>query len=235
MIRLLKHNDSIPFQGVLDMNSTFFYFLFAGMAAMFVVMWFCARVYNIRVWKIAAIAVFLMPAGYYGAKLMFCIEAGYWSGRSLYGAIFLVPVVMLPVGKLLKLRYGELMDVCSPAGCVMFAVLKVKCVIDGCCAGRLITIGGKQLIFPSQKVEGVVFLIIMAVVILMIFSKKYHTLVYPWFMVIYGVLRFFLNLLRETTPWIGPLPAGNFWSLISIAIGTIVIVCVKRNSKKAAA
>lgn len=215
------------------MNSTFFYFLYAGMAAMFLVMWVCARVYNIAVWKTAAIAVFLMPAGYYGAKLMFCIESGYWSGRSLYGAIFLVPVVMFPVAKLLKLRYGELMDVCSPAGCVMFAILKVKCVIDGCCAGRLITIGGNQFVFPSQKVECAVFLIIMVVVMLMVFSKKYHTLVYPWFMVIYGISRFFLNLLRETTPWIGPLPAGNFWSLVSVAIGLIVIIAInKRENRK---
>ena len=92
----------------------------------------------------------------------------------------------------------------------------------------MISIGGKTFIFPSQKVECAVFIIIMLVLLWMIISKKFQSYVYPYFMLIYGVARFFLNLLRETTPWIGPLPAGNFWSVISASIGIIAIVLIKR-------
>lgn len=203
-------------------------FLLIGMAAMFLVMLISGRVYGFSIGKIAAIALFLMPAGYFGAAGMFFIESGYWGGRSLYGAIFLVPLVMLPVSRILKVKYADLMDTCAPAGCVMFALLKVKCVMDNCCRGRSMTMGGKTFIFPSQKVECAVFLIIMLVLLWMVISKRFQGYVYPYFMLIYGTARFFLNLLRDTSPWIGPLPAGNFWSIIAVLSGIIAIASIKK-------
>ena len=211
------------------MDKSFYWFLLGGMIAMFLVMWFCSRVYGIALWKIVATALILTPAGYFGAKLMFFIEAGGWDGRSLYGAVFLVPIIMMPTAKLLKIRYGELMDVCTPAGCVMFALLKVKCVIDGCCGGRVIGVRNHEFIFPSQKVECAAFVIILVIVIVMIFKRRHYTQVYPCFMVIYGFARFFLNLFRETTPWIGPLPAGNFWSIISVMTGFAILCLIKQH------
>lgn len=196
---------------------------------MFLVMWLCSSVYGVDLWKVAVTALILTATGCYGAKLMHFIESGSWGGRSLYGAIFLVPVIMLPTATLLKIRYGELMDLCSPAGCVMLALLKVKCMIDGCCRGRLISVGNYEFIFPSQKVESVTFVIILIIVIVMIFKRRHYTQVYPCFMVIYGFARFFLNLLRETTPWIGPLPAGNFWSIISVMTGFAILCLIKQH------
>jgi len=200
-----------------------------GMVAMFFVMWFCGRIYDIPVWKIAVSAVLLTAIGYLGAKLMFFIESGGWSGRSLFGSIFLAPILMYPVTKVLRINYGKLLDICAPAECIMLALLKVKCVIDGCCAGRMVSFSGKSFVFPSQKVECAAFLIIMVILLVMIFKKKKESLIYPYYMIIYGVVRFILNLLRETTPWIGPLPAGNFWSICSIIIGLIALAYYKKH------
>jgi len=195
---------------------------------MFVIMLVCGRRFGMAVWKIAIFAIILTAVGYLGALCMAFIESGEWSGRSLFGSIFLAPVLMFPVAKVFKTPYGQLMDICAPAECIMLALLKVKCTIDGCCGGRKIDFGGSSFIFPSQKVECAVFLVIMVILALMVLKDRHPGLVYPYYMVIYGVARFFLNLLRETTPWIGPLPAGNFWALISIAIGITAIVWTKK-------
>lgn len=229
MIRLLKY-IGLTRKGLL-MNS-FYLFLLGGMLAMLVIMLVCGRHLEMPAWKIVIFAVILTAVGYLGAKCMSFIESGDWSGRSLFGSIFLAPVLMYPVAKIFKTPYGQFMDICAPAECIMLALLKVKCTIDGCCGGRTINLGGSSFVFPSQKVECAVFLIIMIILAIMVFKDRYQGIVYPYYMVIYGVARFLLNLLRDTTPWIGPLPAGNFWSLISIAIGIIAIACIKRNSKK---
>ena len=214
------------------METSFLIFLLIGMVAMFIVMGIGCRTYGIPLWKIAVITALLMPAGYYGAVTMCYIESGSWTGRSLYGAVFLVPIVMLPAAKLLKISYGELMDVCAPAGCIMFALLKVKCKIDGCCKGRMMHIGDSSFVFPSQIVECVVFVIILFIIMYLLMKKQHQHKLYPIFMILYGASRFFLNLLRETTPWIGPLPAGNFWSIVSVLIGITAILITNRSKTR---
>ena len=213
----------------------FYLFLLGGMLAMFVIMLVCGRHFGMPTWKIAVFAVILTAVGYLGAKCMSFIETGNWGGRSLFGSIFLAPVLMYPAAKIFKTPYGQLMDICAPAECIMLALLKVKCTIDGCCGGRTIDFGGSSFVFPSQKVECVVFLIIMIVLAIMVLKDKYQGLVYPCYMIIYGISRFLLNLLRETTPWIGPLPAGNFWSLISIAVGIIAVIWVRQADRRRSA
>ena len=113
----------------------------------------------------------------------------------------------------------------------MLALLKVKCRIDGCCYGKTFhtRTGGVQ--FPSQIIELIVAIVLMFVLIILLQKSKREGMIYPYYLILYGVTRFILNLFRETTPWIGPLPAGNFWSLISVGIGIIAIVVLKKRKE----
>ena len=208
-------------------------FLLMGMGLMFVVMLITGRFYKIPVWKIAVACVLLTVTGVLGAYGMAFLEAGFvWTaGRSFYGAVFLAPPLMWLVAKLLREPYGRIMDISAPAECIMLALLKYKCTIDGCCFGRMMTVGGQTFRFPSQWVECIVALILMVVFVVMIFKKKYEDVVFPYYMLIYGIVRFCLNTLRETTPWILGLPMGHFWSIISAVIGVIWIRTVRRKKK----
>ena len=62
-------------------------------------------------------------------------------------------------------------------------------------------------------------IIILIVIMLMIKSGKQRGFIFAWFMLLYGVTRFFLNLLRETTPFVLGLSAGCLWSIIAGIIG----------------
>ena len=111
----------------------------------------------------------------------------------------------------------------------MLALMKVKCYMDGCCYGKVLSLVDlRPRRFPSQIVECVTGLILTVVMLLLIRSGKHTGKVYLWYMIIYGVVRFMLNLLRDTKPWIGPLPAGNFWSLVAITIGTVGMVMIRK-------
>ncbi len=208
------------------------YFSLSVLAAL--MMWYTNRYYHIPLWKLAVASIFLGFAGIFGAKLMGFIEHnGIWKGRSFFGSVFLIPLVMYPVTKALKVPYGDFMDLVAPAGCFMLIALKIKCKIDGCCYGLKMQIGDFSFRFPSQIAECIAALILTVVMLLIIKKGRWRGYVYAWCMLLYGCSRFILNLFRETDSWIGPLSQGCFWSLISILIGATFLVFGKSKIQKA--
>ena len=213
-------------------------FIAIGTALMLVVMLVANRHYGYHPAKVILAGLLLTAAGIIGAKLMAMIESGIWGGKSFYGALFFAPLIMLPVALALRIPYSRLMDLCAPAECVMLALLKVQCLYDGCCFGRLLGISssGRAIRFPSQIVECVSALLLMAVLLIIIRRGRAKGTVYPWYMVLYGVMRFILNLFRETTPFIWILPAGNFWSLVSLVLGgALLLIALRRRGRAAGA
>lgn len=213
----------------------FYIVLGGGTLAMMLVMLFAGRMTKTAIWKRLVSAVILTAAGVAGAKLMFWIESGFkdFGGRSFYGALFFAPCLMIPVALLLKMKISEMLDLCAPSECVMLALLKANCYIDGCCGGKVIYQNEFEnvcIIFPSQIVECVTALLLMVLLLFMIRRGNNKGTVYAQYMIIYGVLRFILNLMRETSPFIWILPAGNFWSLISLAIGLVWLYIVRKKN-----
>lgn len=210
----------------------FYVFLAVGMVAMAVCMVKLGKVYDMPAVKVMIAAVLLTVIGFLGIKLMFFIETGRWSGRSLYGSVFLVPVLMYPAALLLQLDYKELLDISAPAGSIMFSLMKVKCYIDGCCGGRIFNLGNDNVfVFPSQITEAAVNLIMAIVLYKIVKERKHIGYVYPYFMILYGSTRFVLNLLRNTKPWLLGMPAGNIWSIAAVAAGLISRHYLNRSSR----
>ena len=199
-----------------------------GLVGMIACMFYVGDLYGIERKKMAISAVCMVLAGIVSSYIMAFVESGHWGGRSFYGGVFLVPLFMYFVAKYLKIRYGELMDACAPAASFLLSAMKIQCLSDGCCYGRLFMTTQYAFRFPSQIVECLFAFILMIVMLAIIKKGDQRNLVCAWWLVIYGAGRFILNLLRETTPWIGPLPAGNVWSLLAIIIGIIVLVVNKR-------
>ena len=67
------------------------------------------------------------------------------------------------------------------------------------------------------------------IVLIRMHRKNSQIQLYPWYMIMYGVLRFCIQGLRYggTNPWILGLSAGHFWSLVSITIGVIWLLLSK--------
>ena len=205
--------------------------IFIGILAMIVCLTYLGRLYDVPFYKCILVAVIMAVAGLFGSGIMHYIEAGQIGGRSLYGGIFSIPIVIFPTAYILGIPYGKLMDICTPSGCIMLMIMKIKCFYDGCCGGRVIRLGTNAFIFPSQIVEAIAFFLIGVFLFRLAVRKEHIGYLYSYFLIIYGITRFILNLLRETTPWMLGMAAGNIWSLVALAIGICMTVYLNSREK----
>ena len=173
---------------------------------------------QVAIWKMVVLTVWLTITGVLGTMILAYIETGKIGGTSFYGAVLLVPVLISPA-KLMEITYKDILNLCAPAECAMLVVMRFDCLDKGCCFGRYLPQLGFQ--FPSQIVEMVVGVTVMLTLIRM-HRKDRQALLYPWYMILYGILRFLINGFRYggTNPWFLGLSQGHFWSLVSVAVGT---------------
>lgn len=205
-------------------------FLSIGTVAMLLPILIQSRWMNMKRWKGIAVALSITVAGTIGALLLSYVESQEFGGTSFYGAVFIMPAVMLVVSRLLKETYGQVMDLCAPAAGAMLFIMKINCRISGCCAGRYIY---GEVPFPSQIVESINGLILMFVILTMAKKKPGRGDLYPWFLVIYGCTRFVLNLFRgDMIPFLFGMTAGNFWSVISVIWGVLWLLMIRKNQTK---
>lgn len=178
---------------------------------------------GLPMWKTLLSAAVLTVLGVLGAKLMYMLENGGFGGISYYGAVFFPPLFMVLLALLLRVPSLTLLDLCAPAECVMLTLLKVLCLKNSCCGGRLLftTASGGEIYFPSQIIELLNALVLMVMLLWLIRKGTWQGRIYPIYMLLYGITRFILNLLRDTKPFLLGLPAGNFWSLVAIVIALI--------------
>ena len=205
--------------------------LFAGVILMCIPISIQMKWYAISPRKSIVISVALVLTGVFGSQLWYFIENLSFGGRSFYGAIAFAPIVFFPLSKFLRLTYCETMDFVAPAGCLTLALVKVQCLRDGCCIGKILYIDENQMYvrFPSQIVELVIFLILSIVLFVLSKKEKQRGTIYVWFLLLYGITRFILNWFRaESEPFALGLTAGCFWSLCSIVVAVSIFIFIKR-------
>lgn len=211
-----------------------FIFLAIGTMVMLIPVLIQSCWYHMKWYKAFCLTVILTIAGTLSTKIHYWVETGELGGLSFYGAIFYVPVMFLLVAKVLRLPYGTAMDLCAPAECAMLVIMKVHCLISGCCGGRVMCVAGNTFVFPSQYVEMANAVILMLILLLMSRKGKNRGSLYPWYMVLYGCSRFVLNMFRETKIFALGMSAGCFWSVWSVLLGTAVLVLWRRKKKQEA-
>ena len=184
---------------------------------------------HIQSWKMVILSIALTITGVLGTMIMYFIESGQFGGTSFYGAVFFVPILMLPV-TLLKIPYRDVLNLCAPAECLMLSIMKIDCLMSNCCFGRYIP--AIHMVFPSQIVEGLAGLLIMGI-LLWIAQKKQDAKLYPWYLILYGTVRFSLNGFRfGLEPFLLGLSNGHFWSVTAVAFGVIWMAAGNRKERE---
>ena len=180
---------------------------------------------HIAVWKMAIVALLLLITGVGGSMILAYIEMGRFGGTSFYGAVLLVPVLMVPA-MLMKMSYKDILNLTAPAECAMLFVMRFDCLRANCCFGRYLPKLGFQ--FPSQITEMVVGISIMVTLIWM-YEKNRKAQLYPWYMILYGLCRSVLQCFRYggLEPWFVGLSQGHLWSLVSVTIGIVWLLMSK--------
>ena len=205
-------------------------YLTIGTAVMLVPIVIQSLWYKIKLWKSIIVAVLLTVSGTVGTYIMYFIENHWWGGTSFFGAVFFVPLAFIGVAYLLKLPYNELLDLCAPAECMMLVIMKVQCLLAGCCQGRLLFQGFR---FPSQAAELINALALAGILMWIAYKGRGKGRIYPMYLVLYGVTRFILNFFREefvTTDMI--VPFGTIWSVVAVAAGILWLVLLNKRAEK---
>ena len=203
-----------------------------GAVAMFVSMLLRKKQFQqVAIWKMTVLTLWLTITGVFGTMVLAYIEMGKFGGTSFYGAVFMVPILILPA-MLMRITYKDILNLCAPAECAMLWVMRFDWLDKGCCFGRYLP--ALEIQFPSQIAEMVVGITIMVTLIQM-HRKDRQVQLYPWYMILYGACRFILQGFRYggTNPWVLGLSQGHFWSLIAVVIGTVWLL-LSRPRKTAA-
>jgi len=201
-------------------------FVAIGSILMLAPMLYVGHLRRIPVLKIFLCCIGFTVGGAIGVRVMHFIENGNWDGRSFFGALFIAPPFALLLSVLLKLSFDDVSDMCPAAISAILAVLKYKCYLTGCCFGKVMHINeiGEAVRFPSQLTEFFAAIVLMIIFLILARTGFMKGSLYGLYMLIYGIVRFVLNLMRETTPFFLGMAAGNFWSVISVLCGVAWIL-----------
>lgn len=220
------------------MDSTLLLFLAIGTVWMAIPIVWIGRFYKIALWRLLVSSVLLTVVGTVGARIMVYIETGSTGGISFYGAVFLVPIVFALIAYMLYVPYTQLLDLCAIGECAMLALMRVHCLIGGCCVGRVLFTmeNGEPFRFPNRMAELILGILMMALLMLWAYrNPKRRGVLYAWYMVLYGSARFLLNFMREEWAQWDPskrIPMGTIWSVVSVAVGVTWILLKMRHDKK---
>ena len=187
-----------------------------------------------------------------GSKILFLINN--WSsihggievgGLLVYGGILLWPLYMYCFSNFFKMDRKSFYDfsvVIIPWG---LAIYRIGCFCNGCCDGIPADWGfamahsPEVLRVPTQLLELVCDLGIFAMLLVAERKNWFNGtkgILYPMFLVSYGVIRFVIESFRVRHILLWGMSQAHFLSLISIAIGIVwIVLAVKKHNKKVSA
>ena len=186
--------------------------------------------FSLSVLKCVIFALLLTAVGVAGTKLLYFIESGFssWDGVSFFGSVFLIPLVMPLVGLPFRQKPSQSLDICAPCVAVMIACMRVSCYISGCCGGVQACIGTFCFNWPTQIIES--FCDVLILYWLMKREEKIGSdgRLYPYFMIMYSFMRFFIEFLRNTPKdWL-MLSHGQWFCMAAILGALVWLFLLKR-------
>lgn len=210
-------------------------FLSLGALSMLALLLLRRRQYGLSKTKATLFSFFLLICGIVGVKLLFFLESGGTSfgGMSFFGCVFLVPIVMPLVGRAVGIDVKRVSDLCAPCGASILAFVRFGCFCAGCCGGIYSSAGFR---WPTQLMESFGDLLIVFGLLHIENRGKQGTL-YPVFLISYGILRFFVEFLRDSSkPHFG-FSNGQLWAIIAVVTGVLFLLLkhsseVKHHGKK---
>ncbi len=171
--------------------------------------------------------VYMPVLGLLGAKVLYTLEnlemvklVGITvGGLSFFGSVWLILLLMPILGLTLKLRPLESLDAAAPGVAVMIGFLRVGCFFNGCCGGRTIRTATGSFTYPTQMIESIGDFIILYLLLEWEQKKGHEGKLYPGFLVLYGVLRFIVEFMRDTPKGPSGLSNGHWYSVASVILG----------------
>lgn len=209
--------------------------LLLGCGTLFNVYWLhrCRERLHLRWLSVLLLSVLHTVLGVLSVKVFALFETGNFSNMSLFGGVFFMPLFYWGVAKLAKQKTADVFDVFTI--CLVFTLMcaRLNCMISGCCLGAHIPIEGlTHLCFPTREMELLFYVILLSQLWRKVLSGSAQGMIYPIYMISYGIFRFVTETLRVSNRTDSILHISHLWALLSLGIGMSIYGELRKKEKK---
>lgn len=209
--------------------------LLLGCGTLFNVYWLhrCRERLHLRWPSVLLLSVLHTVLGVLSVKVFALFETGDFSNMSLFGGVFFMPLFYWGVAKLAKQKTADVFDVFTI--CLVFTLMcaRLNCIISGCCLGAHIPIEGlTHLRFPTRELELLFYVILLSRLWRKVLSGSARGMIYPIYMISYGIFRFVTETLRFSDRTNSILHVSHLWALLSLGIGISIYGELRKKEKK---
>ncbi len=160
----------------------------------------------------------------------------YPSRMRIFGGLLFTPLLIYYPVKHLAGDFLQVTEIFTPGTYLLLGFSKIGCAVYGCCYGVKCSFGvptpfEEHLCFPVQLLESLMCIIIFFVMHIFVTKIKHRKgIACPAGLILYGVVRFFVEFLRyypeaERTYFLGM----SFWqavSIITVIIGAVWLIYI---------
>lgn len=209
--------------------------LLLGCGTLFNVYWLhrCRERLHLRWLSVLLLSVLHTVLGVLSVKVFALFETGNFSNMSLFGGVFFMPLFYWGVAKLAKQKAADVFDVFTI--CLVFTLMcaRLNCIISGCCLGAHIPIEGlTHLRFPTRELELLFYVLLLSRLWRKVLSGSARGMIYPIYMISYGIFRFVTETLRVSSRANNILHISHLWALLSLGIGMSIYGELRKKEKK---
>ena len=209
--------------------------LLLGCGTLFNVYWLhrCRERLHLRWLSVLLLSVLHTVLGVLSVKVFALFETGDFSNMSLFGGVFFMPLFYWGVAKLAKQKTADVFDVFTI--CLVFTLMcaRLNCMISGCCLGAHIPIEGlTHLRFPTRELELLFYVLLLSRLWRKVLSGSARGMIYPIYMISYGIFRFVTETLRFSDRTNSILHISHLWALLSLGIGISIYGELRKKEKK---
>lgn len=209
--------------------------LLLGCGTLFNVYWLhrCRERLHLRWLSVLLLSVLHTVLGVLSVKVFALFETGDFSNMSLFGGVFFMPLFYWGVAKLAKQKAADVFDVFTI--CLVFTLMcaRLNCIVSGCCLGAHIPIEGlTHLRFPTRELELLFYVLLLSRLWRKVLSGSARGMIYPIYMISYGIFRFVTETLRFSDRTDSILHVSHLWALLSLGIGISIYGELRKKEKK---
>lgn len=209
--------------------------LLLGCGTLFNVYWLhrCRERLHLRWPSVLLLSVLHTVLGVLSVKVFALFETGNFSNMSLFGGVFFMPLFYWGVAKLAKQKVADVFDVFTI--CLVFTLMcaRLNCIISGCCLGAHIPIEGlTHLRFPTRELELLFYVLLLSRLWRKVLSGSARGMIYPIYMISYGIFRFVTETLRFSDRTNSILHVSHLWALLSLGIGISIYGELQKKREK---
>lgn len=193
----------------------------------------CRERLHLRWLSVLLLSVLHTVLGVLSVKVFALFETGDFSNMSLFGGVFFMPLFYWGVAKLAKQKAADVFDVFTI--CLVFTLMcaRLNCIVSGCCLGAHIPIEGlTHLRFPTRELELLFYVLLLSRLWRKVLSGSARGMIYPIYMIAYGIFRFVTETLRVSSRANNILHISHLWALLSLGIGISIYGELRKKEKK---